>query len=488
MSNSISIDYWAEPTIEKFHQCDDFYRILIGPVGSGKSTGCCFDIFTRAMEQRPGRDGIRRTRWAVIRNTYRELKDTTIKTWLDWFGDRQFGPEINKQEMVHVVRVNDMEMEVMFRALDRPDDIKKVLSMEITGAWINECREVPKGIMDAIGDRSGRYPSVRGGGCTWSGVMGDTNPPDEDHWLYRLAEEDKPEGWSFFRQPGGLIELDGEFVPNSTAENIKNLEKDYYIKRVGGKDHDYIRVYYCGQYGFVREGKPVHPEYVDAVHCSHDILEPIEGRTIFVGLDFGLTPAAVFGQRLVDGRWIWVDELVSEDMGIIRFAELLKQKIAHEYPEFVKNDLFEFWGDPAGDARAQTDERTPFMILNTLGIPAQKCHSNDPALRREAVKAALGRMIDGKPGLLVSPKCKTTRKGMAGGFSYKRVQIAGEERFHDKPDKNRYSHPCEAAEYMMLGAGEGKVLLNQLYVHDEDESEFNFMDRTMPRPNSWMGN
>ncbi len=114
---------------------------------------------------------------------------------------------------------------------------------------------------------------------------------------------------------------------------------------------------------------------------------------------------------------------------------------------------------PAGDDRAQTDETTPFQILQSREIPAQPAPSNDPILRREAVAMALTRMVDGKPGLLISPKCKITRKGMAGGYAYKRVQVAGDERYHDKPNKNRYSHPCEAGQYMMLGAGEGRSVI-----------------------------
>ncbi len=37
---------------------------------------------------------------------------------------------------------------------------------------------------------------------------------------------------------------------------------------------------------------------------------------------------------------------------------------------------------------------------------------------------ALNRMVDGRPGLLISPKCKVTRKGMAGGYHYKRGEQA----------------------------------------------------------------
>ena len=198
--------YNAHPTLQKFHASDAFYRGTRGPVGSGKSTAMCMEIMRRAKEQVAGPDSIRRTRFAVIRNTYRELKDTTLKTWLAWFPESYFGV-FNNGDMIHNVKFDDVEMEVMFRALDRPQDVKKVLSLELTGAWINEAREVPKGIIDAIGDRVGRYPAVKDGGCTWRGVIMDTNPGDTDHWWYRLAEEDRPEGWNFFAQPGGLTEV-----------------------------------------------------------------------------------------------------------------------------------------------------------------------------------------------------------------------------------------------------------------------------------------
>ena len=80
-------------------------------------------------------------------------------------------------------------------------------------------------------------------------------------------------------------------------------------------------------------------------------------------------------------------------------------------------------------------------------------------LRREAVAQALNRMIDGAPGLIIHPQCRMLRKAMAGAYAYRRVQVGGDERFRDKPDKNMYSHVAEAAQYLMLGAGEDRTLI-----------------------------
>ena len=42
-----------------------------------------------------------------------------------------------------------VELEVIFLALDKQEDVKKLLSLELTGVWINEAREIPKSIVDA---------------------------------------------------------------------------------------------------------------------------------------------------------------------------------------------------------------------------------------------------------------------------------------------------------------------------------------------------
>ena len=77
--------------LKEFLKNDTFFRGIRGPVGSGKSVACCIEIIKRAISQKPNPDGIRKTRWAVIRNTNPQLKTTTIKTWLDWFPEDDWG-------------------------------------------------------------------------------------------------------------------------------------------------------------------------------------------------------------------------------------------------------------------------------------------------------------------------------------------------------------------------------------------------------------
>jgi hypothetical protein len=475
----MKVVYRATPTLARFHKADSFYRGVMGPVGSGKSTAMCMEIIRRAQEQKPNQDKIRKTRFAIVRNTYRELEDTTKKTWLDWFPEERFG-KFNNQEMTHNMAFNDVRCEVMFRALDRPKDIKKLLSLELTGAWVNEAKEIPKGIVDTLGDRVGRYPSMRDGGCTWSGVFMDTNPPDDDHWWYKWAEGEQEGDYAFFKQPGGLIEVKignkSHFEVNPLAENVSNLPKDYYITRMAGKNGDHIRVYYCSQYGFVRDGMPVIHNYIDALHCACAEIRPVKGIPIRIGVDFGLTPAATFWQWLPDGQWIGIDELVSEHMGIKRFTKMLCTHIKQNYVGFKFEDIS---GDPAGNAGMQTDEEsTCFLVMNQvfeeeeMPLYAKPAPTNDSTIRHESMNNCLARYIDGKPGLVISPKMKVTRKGLAGGYCYKRLQVAGDAKFENKPDKNKFSHPVESAEYALIGAGEGYTLIFGDDEYEEDETEY----------------
>ncbi|MEM0461958.1 MAG: hypothetical protein QW318_07165 [Candidatus Caldarchaeum sp.] len=433
----MDIVYNPPPTIRNFMLSDARRRAINGPVGSGKTTGCCFEILRRAAQQAPDAKGRRRTRALVVRNTARQLQDTTIKTWLDWFPEGTFGNYVRTTKTFYL-EVGDIQCEVMFRALDDAQDVKNLLSLEVTFAFINEIRDINPDIAQGIQQRIGRYPSAKDGGPTWFGVFADTNPPNlESYWYYVFENIDpddgitpKDSGWKVFRQPSGLSPL---------AENKENLPPGYYDTE--GKSEEFIRVYFEGEYGRVKQGQPVHPSFSPERHMAKEPIKPIMNglRSLVVGMDLGLTPAAVIGQMDARGRILVLDEVVAFNMGTQRFVrELLKPKLVERFmgaPIVVVTD-------PAGMQRAQTDESTAVQIIQNEGLRCIPAPTNSLQARQSVVDKYLTLDLDGVAGLLIDPRCRRLKAALMGGYRYHPRKEAVQ--------KNEHSHIAEALQYLCL--------------------------------------
>ena len=418
-------------------ESDAKMRVLMGPVGSGKSVASSFEVIRRASLQKPNKNGIRKSRVAIVRETARQLQDTTIKTFLDWFPPGPCG-NFMRTTKTYFFKVGDVECEVMFRALDDADDVANLNSLELTFAWFNECRDIHPDIVDAMSKRIGRYPSAKDGGPTWFGMWGDTNPPTMDTWWYYQMEKldakdgvsPNDNGWDVFKQPSGRSPF---------AENVNNLPEGYYDTQ--GRSEEYIRVYIDGEYGLSSAGQPVYKYFRPDYHIANGTLSPIKNgvRPIIVGMDLGLTPAAVIGQQDPRGRTLILDEAVSFDMGIQRFVRTILKPMIYE--RFSGAPIMVIC-DPAGIQRAQTDERSAVDIIKAEGLRVMPAKTNSVSARLSAVDDYLMRQVDGDAAFLLDPKCTQLKAAMMGGY-----------RFHHKNgtiDKNKHSHIAEALQYLML--------------------------------------
>jgi len=366
---NIVFDYRNAPTLERFSNSDKRIRAVVGPFRSGKSSACCFELYTRATQQNPDSKGVRRTRWAVVRNTYPELKDTTIKTFLDWFPPEYFGhfrlnPNPEYQMNFPLPDGTTLQAEFLFRALDKPEHVKNLLSLEVTGAWFNEAREIPKIIIDTMDGRINQYPAMKDGGATWGGMILDTNPCDTDHWFYKLFCEDLPNNlalqdhYEYFHQPSGR---------SPRAENLSHLPKNYYQDFMVGKDADFISVYVDGQYGFVREGKVIYTNYLDSAHCATEILKGRAGLPLITGWDFGLCYSADTEVLTIDGWKFFKDVDEKRDLVATRNPEsgmMEYTKINFKIERDYEGELLE-WSNQNVNFCVTPEHRVPFTFRDT---------------------------------------------------------------------------------------------------------------------------
>jgi hypothetical protein len=467
------IVYTATETASDFHTDTSFVRILLGPVGPGKSVACCLEILKLAMTQQPGADGIRRTRFAIIRNTYPDLESTTLATWKTWYPEDKWGRIKMSSPISHHLKRADIDCEVLFLALDKPDDIRKLRSLELTAIYLNEVQYIPYSVFQVCRERVNRFPpKILGAPITWAGVIADSNLPDTDHWLYKKIDAMRPEGYSIHRYKPAVIKIDGPIPTLVCKQSLQGTwyttnpscdylwvqnDPEYWIKLVPGSTDEEIKVILQGEYGMVMDGKPVHPAYNDMIHCANKEIAYEPALTLGMGWDFGLTPAVVFKQMTARGQLLSIGELYSEDMGLRDFASnIVLPHLDQNYPEWRRKYVSRH--DPAGEAGSQTDGRNCREILGELGIEsAAAARNNNPIGRRDSTDYFLGRLVDGMPAYLLSTKTPMLRKGMMGAYKYARVKVGGDERYHDKPLKNLYSHTCEAAEYIdMFYASENK--------------------------------
>ncbi len=471
------IEYVTQPQgkiLQDYYLCRASRSFVIGPLGSGKTINTINKLFDLMCEQEPVKIkshknyNCRLSRIIAVRNTYSELTSTTIKDWLechDDLGRFKMGSKEPPQQLLDFVLEDGTRVlsEILFIAFDRPAHVKKARGLQATWVWLNEIKELSKTVVDMLDLRIGRYPSKKEGAVpTHYGMVGDTNAPADDHWLYEIREVKKEPGYKIYKQPGGVIKVNEKWIPNPNAENLDNLPPGYYERGLQGKSEDWIKVNLGNEYGDVFDGKPVHPRYVDDVHCRDIDFRPDPGSPIILGFDFGRTPACAILQKGALGRWVCFDEFTSNDMSAITFApELMKHLI--EVLSFNGHTISDFkfrgWGDPSGGKGGEATDDTAHKIIRAAGLPCQPTRSNKAALRRAAVEGPLTEMaMDAKPRLIILPKCVKIRKGLRGGFMYRRLNVSG-ERYTDEPDKNEYSHPVEALEYALQGEGEGKSVV-----------------------------
>ena len=488
MSDQALINYTPPPIvsayIKRYLPGELFYDWIVGPYGSAKTTGMFFKLAYMASLQEPSPDGIRYSRAVVVRNTMPQLRDSTLQSWDYWFKDGQAGKWI-ASENTFVLKFSDVECEVLFRPLDTPADVVRVLGLEVTFALIDEFREIPKTIIEGLSGRLGRYKPLGDVKVTNWGMWGASNPGTEDNWWYDFLhtplqdgahrregtipimfprEHEKQKEWQaqqgFPSDDETTVDMDGNIthVNNSwyfkqpsgfskDAENIENLpgRRSYYINQAKGKSQAWVKQYIEAEWGFSAAGTAVISTFVPEFHIASSELRFNPRLQLVIGIDPGLGGSAlIFMQQDMNGCVSVLGELVQRGIGVKRIIEeRLRPYVRDRFP----NARVVFAPDPAAGNRSSNDEKTAVQVLRSFGYAVSIETNNRLPLRINAIDYFCTRNVGRQYGLQIDPvHCPVLIRALKGGWRFG-VDVKKDELKGAEPEKNQWSHPGDALGY-----------------------------------------
>lgn len=461
--------YNAYPTMARFHADYKRYnkRFVAGPPGSGKSVGSVIELLAIGMRQEPTAEGIRPTKFGIIRSTYGELERTTLETLRAWLPASMTTVTYSKPIKVRTRlplpdnTVADMQFELIAIADER--DLGKLDSYEATAIWLNEMSGLPAKLVGKAGERVGRYPPSNmwtdgENHCTYYGVIGDYNYPPRDHWLvdYLHTGVLPPETMLYEQPPALLEDVNSEtgevtYRLNPEAENLINLD--------GGKkylddldtwqslgEYDMIQTRLLCRYGRAGgDGKGVFTNFDRAYHVADEVIKPAQLTPTLISIDTsGLHPCAIFWQRM-QNRWAILDGLYGEDMGFQEFIDdVLTPLVTVRYAGCEVTCVC----DPANARDART-AITPTDLLHDRGYVAITAITNKFKDRLQACELLLNNRD--RDSLTISPSVGMLIQALEGGYQYRKLRVAGAGTVYTtSPEKNKYSHWADAFQYGAL--------------------------------------
>lgn len=478
------MQYKLSPTGAKASESTARVKLIWGPVRTGKSMWGCRQVFLKACHAA----AVNRSLRAIfVRDTYKNLRDTTLKDWLTLFPDGKFGMLRGEQTAADYTLVLEdthtgkkHSHEVLFRHGQTAGDASSFLSSaygmivleEVVPAYM-PTGEVSPGIAKEVFTIA--LTRLIQEGIENPELILVFNSPPRTHWVFTdliqpmgtQYPQEHPEAWHDNRTMDLDILVDGKIRKVSIArfyfppeENETNLRAGYYnelraILKMQGQSDDVIDRMIEGKITVLFPGLPVYGgDFVYEKHVRPK-LEPIPTQPLILGMDAGLTPAVTITQVDPRGRLLYLKEIqqsfdlsgrLIRQVGHEEFAAYCRSVISSEFMGLQDKAII---ADPAinslqpKDARALAEvwQDEGFRIVNGAIATAD---------REEPMRRRLRLDVGGQPAVLFSQEgCPFLIDGMMGGF--RRAISKDQASLLGRGDrlKNQYSHVCEAAEYVV---------------------------------------
>ncbi|CAD7335177.1 hypothetical protein FIM10_01870 [Sphingomonadales bacterium 56] len=472
------------PIADAFMRSRAFIKIIIGPVGSGKTMAAlqCGLRVAALQKPSPGPKGVmvRKARIGVLRESYPSLKSTTLKSWFNVVpeGEGNFlwsAPYTHHFQKITrraadgaVLEIVDIEYE--FRAIGDQTVEEACRGWEINAVIVDEADLQPADLVPYLTGRVGRFSNLDPDSVVDPQIILSMNMPDVENHAYELAMERSLEGLTAedvdlleatlagrplvetFIQPGGM---------EPDAENLHNLPngRGYYVLQIAANRHKpgYVDRMVHNKPVALMHGMPVNAEFRHTLHVRPT--EWIRRRKLIVGIDQGLFAAAAILQRNEYNQIRTHREVVNLDrqkkgkllkVGPTAFGKKLRAVLLEEFPGITREDV-RLVGDPAmfaADDREDNEMDWALACASAIGFgPIRRAKSNRQALRNEAIWKAQAE----RDGYYIDPSCRHLIKAHSGGYRYQKQDLkTGETKGHLEIADTIYTHVADAEQYAAL--------------------------------------
>lgn len=472
------------PVAEAFMRSRAFIKIIIGPVGSGKTMAALQCGLRVAALQKPTRGPggvmVRKARIGVLRESYPSLKSTTLKSWFNVVpeGEGKFSwsapfthhfQKITKRAADgQVLEIVDIEYE--FRAIGDQTVEEACRGWEINAVIVDEADLQPADLVPYLTGRVGRFSNLDPDSVVDPQIILSMNMPDVENHAYELAMERSLEGLTpddvelleatlagrplveTFIQPGGM---------EPEAENLHNLPngRGYYMLQIAANRHKpgYVDRMVHNKPVALMHGMPVNGEFSHTLHVRPT--EWLRRRKLIVGIDQGLFAAAAILQRNEYNQIRTHREVVNLDrqkkgkllkVGPTAFGKKLRAVLLEEFPGIQREDV-RLVADPAAFAADDREDNEMDWVIacqSALGMGRiHRAKSNRASLRNEAIWKAQAE----RDGYWIDPSCRHLIKAHSGGYRYQKADLkTGETKGHLEIADTIYTHIADAEQYAAL--------------------------------------
>ncbi|BBC99106.1 hypothetical protein [Sphingobium sp. YG1] len=479
------------PIADAFMRDPAFIKIIIGPVGSGKTMAalqCGLLVGAKQGGRMVNGVLVRRARIGVIRESYPSLDSTTIKSWhtiipesegkFSWAAPRthRFRKVLQRDHDGAVLEILDIEYE--FRAIGTQSVEEACRGWEVNAVIIDEADLQPADLVPFLTGRVGRFSDLDPSSVVDPQIIISMNMPDVENHAYELAfdkdlagmsEEDKllletalggRDLIKTYVQPGGM---------EPDAENLRNLAngRGYYILQIAANKHKpgYVDRMVHNKPVPLMHGTPVNGEFSHSLHVRPT--EWMRRRKLIIGLDQGLFAAAVFLQRNEYSQIRTHGEVVNLDrqnkgkllkVGPTAFGKKVRTAALELFPGLTADDV-RIVADPAAFAADDREDNEHDWVLAcgaAIGLgPIRPAKTNREALRQEVIWKAQSE----RDGYHVNERCRHLIKAHSGGYRYQKAQLnTGETRGTMDVADTIFTHVVDAEQY---GALEGEHVVTK---------------------------